>query len=100
MTSAGNVIPFLRDPSKEEDFDDGGSILLGKIKREEWELWVCLHKNGSVSLKWWTWRDDLQSFYPKADFEEIDLTPSELGPLGELLIAAGKDPILGKEWPL
>jgi hypothetical protein len=30
MTSAGNVIPFLRDPSKEEDFDDGGSIILGK----------------------------------------------------------------------
>ena len=77
-----NVVPFPRDPSS--GGEDASGVILGKLSREDFELWVCRTPVGTLSLKWWRWSHDDERFSPLED-GQLSLDSSELKPLAELL---------------
>jgi len=83
MVVPANVIPLQRAPRPEAE-DPQGATLLGKLCREDFELWVSRSASGALSLKWWRWRDDAEFFDPLED-GGLTLDPAELKPLAELL---------------
>lgn len=78
-----NIVPLRRGPAKEAVADDV-PVMLGKISRKDFELWVCLNPDGRISLKWWRWREDMEKFQAMSDGGLI-LEMSELRPLTDLL---------------
>jgi hypothetical protein len=84
MYIPSNVVPLQRDQVKPEAVDPYASIILGKLCREDFELWVCRSAEGTLSLKWWRWREDSEHFDPMED-GGLTLDPAELQPLAELL---------------
>jgi hypothetical protein len=99
VRARAKVIPFRLDPADfmtdggddAEDPSDGGPAyypILGKLRRKDFELWIRRSDDGTLSLKWWRWQDDLERFSPLED-GELTLDPSELMPLAELLVSAG-----------
>jgi hypothetical protein len=87
-----NVVPFAPNPAPPAA-DEGAATLLGKLARDDFELWVCRAGDGTVFLKWWRWREDDARFDPLED-GQLALDPSELRPLAELLasVAGRLDP--------
>ena len=77
-----NVVPFPRDPSS--DGEDVSGVILGKLSRKDFELWVCRTPAGTLSLKWWRWSSDDERFSPLED-GQLSLDSGELKPLAELL---------------
>lgn len=77
-----------------EDDQEDTSVILGRLRRGDWELWVSLESDASVYLSWWIWREDLQSYDPLVDFGGINLQAVEFLPLAKLLHAVGRDPLL------
>jgi hypothetical protein len=84
MKHPRNVVPFLpkADPAGEEDAP--AAILLGKLCRKDFELWVSRTPDGTIGLQWWRWREDDERFDPLED-GRLTLDPAELRPLAELL---------------
>jgi hypothetical protein len=78
-----NVVPLRTAPDKDAEPDDV-PVILGKLSREDFELWVCLNPDGGISLKWWRWREDVETFQALADGGLV-LERSELRPLTDLL---------------
>ena len=82
MPTPANVVPLRLAQHGGEDLD--APIILGKLCRDDFELWVCRSAGGSVSLKWWRWREDDEHFSPLQD-GGLTLEGAELQPLAELL---------------
>lgn len=80
MKSPRNVVPFSPNPGPQEP------VLLGKLARQDFELWVSGAPGGVLCLKWWRWREDDAQFDPLED-GRLTLDPTELRPLAELLTA-------------
>ena len=78
-----NVVPLRRGSAKEPGAEDA-PVMLGKISRKDFELWVCLNPDGRISLKWWRWQEDVEKFQAMSD-GGLTLEPSELRPLTDLL---------------
>lgn len=83
MATPSNVLPFRRE-SRPEAEDPQGATLLGKLCRDDFELWISRTAGGTLSLKWWRWREDAEFFDPLED-GGLTLDPAELQPLAELL---------------
>lgn len=81
--SNGKIIPLRRDPAETAGAADA-PVILGKMSRKDFELWVCLNPDGRVSLKWWRWREDMEKFTDGGD-GDLTLDLSELRPLTDLL---------------
>ena len=108
MDTPRNVLPFFRDlppddpretdpPLEEEqELDTNAVTLLGKLRRKDFELWICQAADGSLSMKWWRWREAAEQFYPMED-GGLTLNASELQPLAELLSSVSK--VLKKKKP-
>lgn len=84
MASPSNVVPLLRSRPQPEDQDPHAATILGKLCRDDFELWVCRSGGGTLSLKWWRWREDDAFFDPMED-GGLTLDAAELQPLAELL---------------
>jgi hypothetical protein len=84
MVMPANVIPLVRDRVQPEAEDPQAVTILGKLCREDFELWVCRSGDGPLSLKWWRWREDAEFFAPM-EGGGLTLDPTELQPLAELL---------------
>jgi hypothetical protein len=84
MTLPPNVVPFLPSPGEPEREDASAPALLGKLSREDFELWISRGPGGTLSLKWWRWREDDERFDPLED-GRLTLDAAELRPLAELL---------------
>jgi hypothetical protein len=82
--SPGNILPFQRKP----DPPDDGPIILGKLCRDDFELWVCGAPDGRLTLKWWRWREDMERFQALED-GGLTLDLAELRPLADLLASVG-----------
>jgi hypothetical protein len=52
MPSPSNVIALQRKTQPEAA---DAPTILGKLCREDFELWVCRSAGGTLSLKWWRW---------------------------------------------
>jgi hypothetical protein len=78
------VVPLRRNQPEPEAADPGAATILGKLCRDDFELWVCRSGSGALSLKWWRWREDDESFAPLED-GGLSLDAAELQPLAELL---------------
>ena len=83
-TPPGNVVPLRRDPEPAEAEPAQAPVILGKLCRDDFELWVCRSGTGTLSLKWWRWREDDEFFDPLED-GGLTLDETELQPLAELL---------------
>jgi len=88
MNTPSNVVPFLREPVLPAEEDPEAATILGKLCRDDFELWICRSAGGVVSLKWWRWREDSEHFDPMQD-GALALDPAELIPLAELLASVG-----------
>ena len=86
MPKPANVVPLRLAQQEGEDPD--APIILGKLCRDDFELWVCRSAGGSLSLKWWRWREDAEDFSPLQD-GGLTLDAAELQPLAELLTSVG-----------
>ena len=86
MPNPANVVPFRLAQHEREDPD--APIILGKLCRDDFELWVCRSAGGILSLKWWRWREDAEHFSPLED-GGLTLDARELQPLAELLASVG-----------
>ena len=84
MNTPSNVVPFLREPVLPAEEDPEAATILGKLCRDDFELWVCRSGGGTLSLKWWRWREDNAFFDPMED-GGLTLDAAELQPLAELL---------------
>jgi hypothetical protein len=84
MARPSNVVPLLRNRSQPEAEDPHAATILGKLCRDDFELWVCRSGGGNLSLKWWRWREDDAFFAPMED-GGLTLDATELQPLAELL---------------
>jgi hypothetical protein len=86
MRNRPKVVPF--EPSSPEEPEEAPAFypVLGKLRRKDFELWVKRAEDGSLSLKWWRWREDLERFSPLED-GDLTLEPAELMPLAELLVS-------------
>ena len=84
MPSPSNVVPLLRNQPQPETADPHAATILGKLCRDDFELWVCRSGGGTLSLKWWRWREDDAFFAPMED-GGLTLDAAELQPLAELL---------------
>lgn len=84
MPSPSNVVPLLRNQPQPEAAEAHAATILGKLCRDDFELWVCRSGDGSLTLKWWRWREDGASFDPMED-GALTLDATELQPLAELL---------------
>jgi len=84
MASPSNVVPLLRSRPQPEAADPQAATILGKLCRDDFELWVCRSGGGTLSLKWWRWREDDAFFDPMED-GGLTLDAAELQPLAELL---------------
>ena len=82
--SPGKVLPLRRKPGPPED----APVILGKLCRDDFELWVYRAADGSLTLKWWRWRGDMERFQALED-GGLTLNPSELQPLADLLASVG-----------
>ena len=60
------------------------AAILGKLCRDDFELWVCRAPGGRLSLKWWRWREDAEPSTPLED-GALTLDAEELQPLADLL---------------
>jgi hypothetical protein len=97
MDTPSNVVPFFRDlppaePEGDPPQEEGGleaATLLGKLRRKDFELWVCREGDGTLTMKWWRWREASEQFYPMED-GGLTLNASELQPLAELLSSVSK----------
>ena len=78
------MVPLRLTQFEREDLD--APVILGKLCRDDFELWVCRSAGGSLSLKWWRWREDAEHFSPLQD-GGLTLDAEELQPLAELLIS-------------
>lgn len=78
-----NVVPLRRAAAKEAGAD-GVPVMLGKLARKDFELWVCMEPDGRLSIRWWRWRDDVEKFQAINDGGLV-LELSELRPLTDLL---------------
>jgi hypothetical protein len=103
MDTPRNVVPFFRDlpPAEpeeadlpQEEGDPEGVTLLGKLRRKDFELWICREGDGTLTMKWWRWREASEQFYPMED-GGLTLNAAELQPLAELLSSVNK--VLKKE---
>jgi len=94
MEVPSNVVPLLRAQDRPEAEDLQASAILGKLCRDDFELWICRSPAGALSLKWWRWREDDESFAPLED-GALTLDPAELQPLAELLASVAA--FLGKK---
>jgi hypothetical protein len=83
MYTPSNVVPLHREAE-----DPHAAAILGKLCREDFELWVCRSAGGVVSLKWWRWREDAEHFDPLQD-GALTLDTTDLQPLAELLGSVG-----------
>jgi hypothetical protein len=88
MYSPSNVVPLIRHQAEPEVEDPCAQTILGKLCRDDFELWVCRSAGGVLSLRWWRWREDAEHFDPMED-GGLTLDPSELMPLAELLTSVG-----------
>ena len=88
MNTPVNVIPLRLDPAPPAAADPQAATILGKLCRDDFELWVCRSAGGIISLKWWRWREDAEHFDPLQD-GALALDPAELLPLAELLASVG-----------
>jgi hypothetical protein len=77
------IVPLRRGPAKEVVAGDA-PVILGKLSRKDFELWVCLDPDGRISLKWWRWREDMEKFQAISDGGLV-LDLAELRPLTDLL---------------
>ena len=84
MSISANVVPLLRSQVLPEPVDPDAAAILGKLCREDFELWICRSAGGVLSLKWWRWREDAEHFDPLED-GGLTLDAAELQPLAELL---------------
>jgi len=87
-----NVVPFQPTLAPAEAGAEPGepdAVLLGKLARKDFELWVSRTPGGALDLKWWRWREDDERFDPLED-GGLTLDPSELRPLAELLAAVAE----------
>ncbi|MDR3672346.1 MAG: hypothetical protein P4L36_15975 [Holophaga sp.] len=84
MAIPSNVIPLVRDQVQAEPEDPNAATILGRLCREDFELWVCRSAGGTLSLKWWRWSEDDEHFDPLQD-GALTLDATELQPLAELL---------------
>ncbi len=82
MVKPSNVVPLVRDRAQPEAEDT--TTILGKLCREDFELWVCRSGGDTLTLKWWRWREDAEYFAPMED-GGLTLDRTELQPLAELL---------------
>jgi hypothetical protein len=82
MSVPPNVVPFRRAPRPADD--DQATVILGKLCRKDFELWVCRAPSGQLSLRWWRWQEEEESFSPLED-GGLTLDAAELQPLAELL---------------
>ena len=97
MDTPHNVVPFFRDLPPDEPEEAGlaegedldAVTLLGKLRRKDFELWICQAGDGTLSMKWWRWRETSEQFYPMED-GGLTLNASELQPLAELLSSVSK----------
>jgi hypothetical protein len=80
MEIPSNVVPLFRAAAPEPQ----DSAILGKLCRDDFELWICRAPGGALSLKWWRWREDAESFAPLED-GALTLDAEELQPLADLL---------------
>jgi hypothetical protein len=83
-----NVVPLRRKPAASGPREPAAPVILGKLARKDFELWVCLSPEGRISLKWWRWREDEERFQPVTD-GALTLEPEELRPLVDLLGSVG-----------
>jgi hypothetical protein len=84
MAAPSNVVPLQRDLAPSEPEDPGAPTILGKLCRDDFELWVCRSPGGTLSLKWWRWSEGDGNFAPLQD-GGLTLEATELQPLAELL---------------
>jgi hypothetical protein len=84
MAVPSNVVPLLRHRPEAEPEDPYAATILGKLSRDDFELWVCRSAGGTLSLKWWRWSEDDEHFDPLED-GGLTLDSAELQPLAELL---------------
>ena len=84
MSRPDNLISFSCGQPTPEEEPNPASNVLGMLHRKDFELWVCRAPDGTLTLKWWRWREDLERFFPLED-GELTLDPSELQPLADLL---------------
>lgn len=76
-----NVVPFQPNADPQES---RAPVLLGKLAKDDFELWVSRSPDGVLALKWWRWREDDERFDPLED-GRLSLEPAELRPLADLL---------------
>jgi hypothetical protein len=88
MAIPSNVVPLLRNRAQSEPEDPYAATILGKLCRDDFELWVCRSAGGTLSLKWWRWSEDDEHFDPLQD-GGLTLDPTEVQPLAELLLSVG-----------
>lgn len=86
MAIPSNVVPLLRNQLHPEPEDPYAATILGKLCRDDFELWVCRSAGGTLSLKWWRWSEDSEHFDPLQD-GGLTLDATELRPLAELLLS-------------
>jgi hypothetical protein len=84
MARPSNVVPLHRAQTQPEAADPVSAAILGKLCRDDFELWVCRSGGGTISLKWWRWREEAEFFDPLED-GGLTLDAAELQPLAELL---------------
>lgn len=89
MNTPSNVVPLQRDRIQPAVEAPNAPTILGKLCRDDFELWVCRSAGGVISLKWWRWREDSEQFDPMQD-GALALDPAELMPLAELLASVGR----------
>jgi hypothetical protein len=89
MNAPPNVVPFNREPEPRPERNPPPPTILGKLRRKDFELWVCRGADGTLSLKWWRWKEDLGKFTPLED-GALTLDPAELRPLAEMLASVGE----------
>ena len=84
-----NVVPLRRDLFLAEEEEQAlPPNVLGILHRKDFELWVCRAPDGSLTLKWWRWRADLERFCPMEE-GELTLDAADLEPLAEVLVSVG-----------
>jgi hypothetical protein len=89
MRTPKNVVPLRRDVVEEEDdLRATPSNVLGVLHRKDFELWICRSARGTITLKWWRWRGDLEQFFPMEE-GELTMDPQDLEPLADLLTSVG-----------
>ena len=89
MARPPKVQPLRPAPSRPDIGETPAPTILGKLAKDDFELWVCLSPGGHLFLKWWRWREDIERFQPLED-GALTLDPDELKPLAELLASVSE----------